>query len=298
MIHEIPAKTLVYKVKNSNFNWFGVDYNMNLYQGCCHGCIYCDSRSTCYGIDNFDVVRVKKDSSILLSKTLLTKKKKGVIGIGAMSDTYNPFEKDLEVTRTALKIIKDTGFGVCIDTKSPLIVRDIDLLQEITKKHSAIVKMTITCDDDALSKKIEPHVAVSSKRFDALKQLSEANIYCGILLMPLLPFINDTEENIIGIVEKAHQAGAKFIYPMFGLTMREGQREHLYKMLDQEFPGLSAKYNATYHNQYVCNSIHLRRLRAVFKQECKKYDILYSMPAIIKAYKKEEPKSEQLRLFM
>lgn len=295
MIKEMDANTLVYKVKNGS-HWFGIDYNMNLYKGCCHGCIYCDSRSDCYGIENFDQVRVKKDTTTLLSKTLLTKKKKGVIGIGAMSDTYNPFEEQLEVTRNALKVIRDTGFGVCIDTKSPLIVRDIDILKEISKKHSAIVKITITCSDDETSKKIEKHVAVSSKRFEAIKKLNDAGIFCGILMMPLLPYINDTENNILEMVHKAHKAGAKFIYPMFGLTMRKGQREHLYKMLDLDFPDISNNYRSMYHNNYVCNSIHSRRLSALFKQECRKYGILYSMKDIIKAYKKVEPKNEQLTL--
>lgn len=293
MIPEIEAKTLVYKAGGS-LNWFGIDYNCNLYRGCCHGCIYCDSRSDCYGIKDFDNVCVKKDALTILSKNLLSKRKKGVLGIGAMSDTYNPFEKKLEVTRNALKIIRDTGFGVCIDTKSPLIVRDIDLLKDINKKQSVIVKMTITCTDDLLSKKLERHVAVSSKRFEALKQLSDAGIFCGVLLMPILPYINDTEENVIGIVKKSYEAGAKFIYPMFGLTMRTGQREHLYKQLDEDFPGLSAKYQSMYHDNYICNSMHGRRLHALFKQECKKYGILYTMKDIIKAYKKKEEVIEQL----
>lgn len=295
MIPEIEVKNLVYKVQhNGGINWFGIDYNMNLYKGCCHGCIYCDSRSECYQIDNFDQVRVKKDTSTILSKNLLSKKKKGVVGIGAMSDTYNPFEEKLEVTRTALKMIRDTGFGVCIDTKSPLIVRDIDLLQEISNKHSAIVKVTITCNDDVMSKKLEKNVAVSSKRFEAVKQLNDAGIFCGILMMPLLPYINDTEENVIGIIEKAYRAGAKFIYPSFGLTMRNRQREHLYKHLDCDFPGLSDKYRSMYHENYNCRSMHANRLAAIFKQECKKYGILYKMPDIIKAYKKQEEVVEQL----
>lgn len=295
MIPEIEAKTLVYRAGGS-LNWFGIDYNCNLYRGCCHGCIYCDSRSECYRIDNFDEVCVKKDAISILSKNLLSKRKKGVLGIGAMSDTYNPFEKKLEVTRNALKIIRDTGFGVCIDTKSPLIVRDIDLLTEINKKQSVIIKMTITCNDDILSKKIEKNVAPSSKRFEALKQISDAGIFCGVLLMPILPYINDTEENVIGIVKKTYDAGAKFIYPMFGLTMRNRQREHLYYHFDQDFPNLSATYHSMYHDNYICNSIHSRRLQALFKQECKKYGILYTMKDIIRAYKKPEETIQQLTL--
>ena len=191
----MEAKTILSRVAHSE-EWFGIDYNMNLYKGCCHKCIYCDSRSNCYNIKDFDRVRSKKNVIELLNKELKSKRKKGVIGIGAMSDTYNPFEKKYEITKKALELISYYNFGVSIETKSNLIVRDIDIFKEIQKDADVILKFTITSADDNLSKIIEPNVCVSSERLKAMKQLSNNGLFVGTLLTPIIPFITDIEENI------------------------------------------------------------------------------------------------------
>ena len=183
----IEAKTILQRATHGE-EWFGIDYNMNLYKGCCHKCIYCDSRSNCYQVENFDRVRAKKDEIEILSQELKSKRKKGVIGIGAMSDTYNPFEKQYEITRKALELISYYQFGVSIETKSSLIVRDIDIFKEINRKADLILKFTITSADDKLSRKIEPKVCVSSERLKAMKQLSEQGLFVGTLLTPIIPF--------------------------------------------------------------------------------------------------------------
>ena len=225
---------------------------MNIYKGCCHGCIYCDSRSECYRIDNFDVVRAKKDALALINKELKSKKRTGVIGTGAMSDPYNPFEKEYSLTRGALELINIHGFGVSIATKSDLITRDIDILKKIKSHSPVLVKITITTCDDELCKKIEPNVGVASKRFSAIKELSDNGIFAGILLMPVLPFLEDNEDNISGIVNLAHENGAKFIYPAFGVTLRQNQRDWYYKKLDEKFPGIKQKYIQQFRNDYEC----------------------------------------------
>ncbi len=294
MIPTIEAKTLVQHVAGKRNEWFGLDYNINIYRGCNHGCIYCDSRSDFYNIPNFDQVTVKKDAFTMLSKELLSKRKKGVVGIGSMSDPYNSFEKQLKITRNALKIINDTGFGISLMTKSHLVVRDLDILQSINKTQSVIVCITITCADDLLSKKIEPNASLSSKRFECIKQLSDAGIFCGVLLMPILPYINDNSENIKRIVQLAAAAGAQFIYPMFGVTLRDTQRTYFYQMIEKLYPNISKKYKQTFHQQYACWSSNYKELGSVFVRECKIYDMLYTMPAIINAYKKKEPQIEQL----
>lgn len=294
MIPIIEAKTLVQHVASNRSEWFGLDYNMNIYRGCNHGCIYCDSRSDCYNIPNFDQVTVKKDALTMLSKELLSKRKKGVLGIGSMSDPYNPFEKQLEITREALIIIDATDFGISLITKSHLVVRDLDILENINKKQSVIINITITCAEDMLSKKIEPNAPPSSKRFDCIKQLSNAGIFCGVLVMPILPFINDTSDNIKRIVELSAAAGAKFVYPMFGVTLRDTQRTHFYNMADKLYPDISKKYKQTFHQQYTCWSSKYIELGNVFVRECKKHNMLYAMPDIIDAYKKQEAQVEQL----
>lgn len=275
-------------------SWFGMDFNMNLYKGCCHGCIYCDSRSQCYQVQDFDIVRGKTNELMILQQELKRRKRKGVIGIGAMSDTYNPFEREQQITRNALKLIAQYGYGVGIDTKSDLILRDIDLLKQITKQYPSIVKVTITCADDALSSILEPHVVSSSKRFKILQRMHEEGIYAGILLMPILPFINDTEDNIRAIVELAHQHHAAFIYAYegFGVTLRENQRDYFYYQLDQYFPGKREQYEKYYHNTYNCISPHARKLKKIFQQECERYGIRYRMQDIIKGYKSIIPNQQ------
>ena len=190
----IKAKSILQKVRYDNAQWFGIDYNMNLYKGCCHGCIYCDSRSDCYRIDKFDEVRVKFDALAILNRELRSRRNKGVVGIGAMSDAYNPFERELEITRGALQLIDQYGFGVSIDTKGALVTRDIDVLQRISQQHSAIVKLTVTTTDDALASIIEPGAPSPSRRLAALRELADANLFCGILFTPLLPHITDDRE--------------------------------------------------------------------------------------------------------
>lgn len=292
---EIPAKSIIQGGNfTGSFSWFGMDYNMNLYKGCSHGCLYCDSRSKCYQIDEFDCVRTKQNLLTTLELQLRSKRKKGVIGIGAMSDTYNPFEKEKEITRNALLLIEKYGFGVGIDTKSTLILRDLDVLKRIAKNSSCIVKITITTSDDSLAKIIEPFAPSSSQRFKALEALHNAGIYAGILLMPILPFINDSEENIKELVYQAHVHHAKFIFSAFGVTLRDNQRDYFYYCLDHYFPGKRDLYEKYYHNTYSCNSLQSKRLETVFKEECHKYGIVYSMKDIIKGYKKEPIRQESL----
>lgn len=290
----IPAKTIV--SRNQHPEWFGQDYNMNIYRGCNHGCIYCDSRSRCYQIENFQQVRAKENALTLIENELRSKTKKGVIGTGSMSDPYNPFEKEYRLTQGALERMARYGFGVAIATKSDLVVRDIDVLQSIQQYAPVLVKLTITTPHDEISRKIEPAVAPSSQRFEALAELSAAGIPCGILLMPLLPWITDGEEDLRPLLQKVKESGGSFAYPSLGLTMREGQREYFYSGLDKEYPGLRERYHARYGTQYQCNVPNAKRLWQVLQQECKRLDLLYRMKDIIEFYKKNH-ETQQLSLF-
>ncbi|MBO4601523.1 MAG: radical SAM protein [Bacilli bacterium] len=292
----IKTKTILTKVKYG-VSWYGVDYNMNLYRGCSHGCIYCDSRSNCYHIDNFDVPKGKEKALLILEKELSKKSDHGVIGIGSMSDTYNPLEKQYEQTKGALKLISKYNFGVSIDTKSDLILRDIDLLKEINSKNNVIIKFTITTPNDELSKIIEPNVCVSSKRFAAIKKLSDNGIYTGIMLNPILPFITDSEDDIKKIVKLAYESGAKFIHTFMGMTLRDNQRDYYYEKLDIYFKGIKDKYIKYYKSSYNCPVPNYKKLYKVFTDECDKYRILYNMKDIIKAYKKDIKDDEQISLF-
>lgn len=293
----VPAKTIVTKTKSSA-DWFGIDYNMNIYRGCCHGCIYCDSRSDCYGIDQFDKVRVKEDALRIIRDELRRKVKKGVVGTGAMSDPYNPFEQESELTRHALELIDAFGFGAAVATKSALLKRDMEVLLGIKEHSPVICKVTVTTTDNHLAKKIEPHVSLPSERLELIEALRNNGIFTGILMMPILPFLEDNEENIRSIVNAAHETGANFIYPSFGVTLRNNQREWFFDCIKEQFPeqNLVASYIRRYGNSYGCTSPHVKKLWAIFTKECERFGILYKMPDIIHSYKKNY-EITQLSLF-
>lgn len=287
----ITAKSIITPVNYSS-KWFGVDYNMNIYRGCNHGCIYCDSRRDIYHINDFNKIKAKKDALFIL-KNELKHKKPGVIATGAMSDAYNPLEKEYKLTRKALELIYKYHYGIFINTKSNLVIRDIDILKEI---ENSIVAMTITTPYDSLSKIIEPNVCVSSKRFEAIKTLSKNNIFCGVLLLPVLPFITDKTEDIKELVKLSYENGAKFIYTTnMSVTLAQNQREYYYEKLDELFPTLKEKYMKTYGNKYFCSTRN-SELYNIFRRECDKYGLLYKMKDIISAYKRNKS-DKQATLF-
>ena len=282
----IPAKTIVTATKSRE--WFGIDYNMNIYRGCCHGCIYCDSRSDCYRIDDFDRVRAKENALEIIRDDLRRKRVKGVVGTGAMSDPYNPFERKLGLTRHALELCDAFDFGIAVATKSALLERDTDILQSIAEHSPVLLKVTVTTADDGLAEKIEPHASRPGERLGMIKKLSAAGLYTGILLMPVLPFIEDNQENVGEIIRRAEDAGARFIYPAFGMTLRGNQREWYYQKLDQLFPGegLTETYRKKYGEYYECVSPRAGKLWEYFSKECKKRGIVYRMEDIISQYKR------------
>lgn len=283
----IPAKTIVTKTK-APARWFGIDYNMNIYKGCCHGCIYCDSRSDCYGVDDFDRVRAKENALQIIRDDLRRKTRSGVVGTGAMSDPYNPFEQELKLTRHALELCDAFGFGAAIATKSSLLTRDIDILQSIAEHSPVLLKITVTTARDDLAAKIEPGVSRPAGRFEMIEKLTEAGLYTGILLMPVLPFLEDNRENIGEIIRKAKEAGARFIYPAFGMTLRGNQRAWYFQKLDELFPGegLVEAYRKRYGDSYECTSPQARKLWQYFTEECQKRQIVYRMEDIISQYKR------------
>jgi len=288
----IRVKQLVYSVKGGQ-SWFGITHNLNIYRGCNQGCIYCDSRSSCYQIKNFDTIKVKQEADLMVDLELSAKRKKGILGLGGMSDPYNYHEKELKYTRNILKSACKYGFGATILTKSTLIERDIDILQSINSHSPLCVAMTITTVNDRLQGRIERNVPSSTLRFNTIKELTSKGIYAGVALMPILPFINDTVENIEGIVKTAHESGAKFIYASFGVTLRDNQRQHFFQKIG---PELTKKYTQTYGESYMCASLNHKVLRKKSETLCKKYGIVYKMTDIIKGMS-DSVKSEQVSLF-
>ena len=251
---------------------------MNLYRGCQHGCIYCDSRSKCYGMDHdFEDVEVKENAIELLEDALRRKRKPSMVGMGSMCDPYMPLEKTELLTRRALEVILKMGFGCTLLTKSSTLLRDLDLLREINRKAKCVVQMTLTSADDRIARTIEPNVSVTSERVEALTILRDNNIPTVVWLSPILPFINDTGENISSIVEMCRESGVKGIISFgMGLTLREGNREYFYKSLDESFPGLRARYEKLYGERYSVSSPNEKALMELFHSKCQKYGILHN----------------------
>jgi len=280
----VPAKNIVFRTKLPD-QWFGVNYNMNIYRGCSHGCIYCDSRSSCFKNPDFDTVKVKEDALRVIRDDLLRKAITGVIGTGAMSDPYNPLEKELKLTRNSLELINAFKFGISLTTKSAMVVRDVDILADIKAHSPAIVKFSITTADDQLCQQLEPNAPSTSERFEALRELAKRGIFCGVLIVPLLPFVTDTEENILEILRKAQAAGAKFVYSYMGMTLRTGSREHYLKHLESLQSGLKEKYEKRFGIRYKCLSPKAKKLWNVYITECKRLGLFYEMRSIIRHYK-------------
>lgn len=265
-IRFIEAKTILSKLRQAD-TWFGIMYNMNLYRGCQHGCIYCDTRSECYGVGDISRVSVKRNALELLADELKAKRNsKGTIGTGSMNDPYMPIEREMGLTRRALQVIADRKFPAHVITKGELVRRDTDVLQQISGVYAA-VSFTITTADESLGSKLEPHASPVGLRFDAMRHLAENGIYTGITMMPLLPFINDRVDQVKEILQKAKDNGASYVVPMFGMTLRKGSREYFYGMLDRHFPGMRQRYETTFGEQYECFSPAYRDLNKAFLEE-------------------------------
>ena len=296
MIKEIQAKTLLARVKGPD-DWFGLYYNMNLYRGCQHQCIYCDSRSECYQIEDFDHdVLIKANAVELLQRELAGKRVVGTIGTGSMNDPYMPLEAEVRLTRRALEVIAAAGFPVHVITKSDLVVRDSDLLEEISRKTYAAVTFTVTTAEDALSKRLEPGASVSSRRLAALQVLSQRGLLAGVALMPVLPFIEDTQENIRLILRLAQAAGAKYILPAFGMTLRDRQRRYYYAKLDLLFPGLRPRYEQAFGERYSAAARNARHLGQVCAEMCVELGMATKIPVFAPRSRRQEEKL-QLKLF-
>ncbi len=259
MAEKIKAKKILSTFKDDRI--FGIKYNMNLYRGCQHGCIYCDSRSSCYGLGDISEIRIKENAVELLAEELCRLKVKGTVGTGSMNDPYMPIEKDTLLTAKALDVIVHYRFPVHIITKSPLVLRDIEKIREIGKVYAA-VSVTVTTASEKLSSLIEPEAPSPEKRFESVRKLSENGIYTGILMTPVLPFLTDTDENLRDIIKMAREAGASYLLFYPAVTLRDVQREYFFNRLDKSFPGLKERYEKEFGISYCCHSLrsdHLYR---------------------------------------
>ena len=263
---------------------------MNLYRGCTHGCIYCDSRSRCYHMEHdFEDIEVKANAIELLERELRRKHSRCMLSTGSMTDPYIPLEEELGSVRRALALAHRYGFGFTLITKSARVLRDLELLKAINDDTKCVVQMTLTTCDEALCRKIEPHVSTTRERVEALKELRKAGIPTVVWLSPILPFINDTAENISSIVRMCNDAGVKGIICFgMGLTLREGNREYFYKSLDESFHGLRKRYEKAYGNRYVVSSPDERALMKLFHSTCSRYGMMHDNDEIF-SYLREFP---------
>lgn len=272
---------------------------MNIYRGCSHGCIYCDSRSKCYQFTHpFEDIEVKQNAPMLLEAALKSKRKKCMIGTGSMSDSYMHCETELELTRKCLEIIHRYGFGLAIQTKSDRILRDIDLLDDINKDSKCVVQMTLTTYDDELCSILEPNVCNTKRRLEVLKMMQGRGIPTIVWITPILPFINDTEENVRQTLEACAKVGVKGIIDFgMGLTLREGDREYFYAALDKHFPGMKKRYIETYGNAYDLPSPDSGKLTGILKEICMENNMMYKPDDCFRYMNEFPEKYKQMSLF-
>ncbi|ADY55701.1 Radical SAM domain protein [Syntrophobotulus glycolicus DSM 8271] len=274
---------------------------MNLYRGCTHGCIYCDSRSRCYQMDHdFEDVEIKRNAPELLEAALRRKRRRCMITTGSMCDPYLPLEKKEKLTRCCLELIDSYGFGFSVITKSHLVLRDLDLLKRINRKTKCVVQMTLTTVDEDLCRVLEPKVCTTAKRAEVLNILRDEGIPTVVWLSPILPFINDTEANLRGILNRCFEAKVKGVICFgMGVTLREGDREYFYKKLDEHFPGMKQRYIETFGNRYSCDSPNQTNLMKIFREQCQRQGVLHSPDAVFTYLNEFEDKQsgEQMTLF-
>ena len=272
---------------------------MNIYRGCTHGCIYCDARSNCYGMNHlFEDIEVKQNAPQLLECALKSKRKRCMIGTGSMSDPYMHCEEDLQLTRKCLEIIDKYGFGVTVHTKSARVLRDLDLLKSINKKSKAVVQMTLTTADEDLCRIIEPNVSTTAERFEVLKTLRDNGIPTVVWLCPILPFINDTKENLLTLLEMCIEADVKGIICFnMGVTLRKGDREYFYAALDKHFSGLKEKYHNKYGYSYDITSDNNKELMQLLMETCYKNGIMYNPQKCFEYLRQFPEEDSQLSLF-
>lgn len=287
-MHFVKAKSLLTK-------WNG----MNVYRGCLHGCVYCDSRSACYQFTHpFEDIEVKENAPELLEQILRSKKKKIMIGSGSMSDPYQPCERELMLTRRCLELIDRYEFGATVITKSDLVLRDLDLFESIHWKAKAVVQMTLTIADEELSKKLEPNVCNTKRRYEVLKEFQKRGIPAVVWMTPLLPWLTDTRENMEAILDYCIDAGVKGIICFdAGMTLREGDREYYYRALDRHFPGLSDRYRKKYGSDYNVASEQNAELMRLFHSTCERHGIMHQVDECFRYTAELPEKYAQLSLF-
>jgi len=285
-MHQVQAKTIL---SSSN--------GMNIYRGCTHGCIYCDSRSACYRMEHdFEDVEVKSNALELLDAALRRKRTKGMIGCGSMTDPYIPLESELGYVRGAMEIALKHGFGFTLITKSDLVLRDLDILEELNSRTKCVVQMTLTTYDEGLCRKVEPNVCTTKRRAEVLRTLRDKGIPTIVWLCPILPFINDTEENIRGILQCCADAGVKGIVCFgMGLTLRGGSREHFYSCLDDVFPGMTERYRRSYGDRYVLSSPRNRELMALFHSFCEEHGMMHDNDEIFRYLSTLDEKKKKIQ---
>ena len=290
-MHFVDAKTIL-----TGKNGF---YGMNIYRGCSHECIYCDSRSLCYRFTHpFEDIEVKRNAPELLESALRSKRKRCMIGTGAMSDPYMHCEEELRLTRRCLEIILKYGFGAAVQTKSDRILQDIDLLSEINRSAKCVVQMTLTTYDDDLCRILEPNVCNTKRRIEVLERMQEKGIPTVVWLTPILPFINDTKDNVTAILNECVRTGVKGIMDFgMGLTLREGDREYYYSALDRHFPGMKEQYIKRYGNAYELPSPNAKELTGIFRRICKDNGILSTSDDCFRFMRELPDKYTQMSIF-
>lgn len=246
-VRDVASKSVINRVQGMPFNW-----SINPYRGCRHACVYCYARPTheylgMNGADEFqEVIFAKTNAPQVVRGELSRLSWRGdTVVIGTATDPYQQAESKYRITRGILEAFRDFRNPVSITTKSPMVLRDLDLLSELAQSAEVTVHFTVTTLDETLWRKIEPTTSKPKKRLDAIRTLREHGVRAGVFLSPILPGLTDDLAHLEAVVVGAADAGADFVFSQT-LRLGPGISEYYLPFLEREFPELVDRYQALY----------------------------------------------------
>lgn len=288
---EIQAKTLLNKYKYRD-NWFWCRYGINPYRGCAFACNYCDAITEKYLVhEDFEdfsrIIYVKANAPEVLKKEI-KKVERDVVALSGVTDAYQPAERKYEITRRILEILADNNFPVHIITKSDLVLRDIDILSEISKNSWCTVSFTITTFNGRLLRLLEPFAPSPERRLKAVEKLNENGVQAGVDFTPIIPYILDSKENMREVIERAAIAKARYILPGAGMTLRSNQKTRFLELLKKNFPELIEKYKELYGTSQEPRKGYVVEMNREAFRFCQGLGIpIYILPPVFKVERKK-----------
>ena len=276
---ERDFKTIINKLKYID-SWFWCRYTINPYSGCEHACVYCDARSEKYYLhpDLDNVVYVKTNVKQMLDKRLKNARTllPDVVGLGGVCDAYQPAEAEYKNARNILEVLYKYKYPVFMVTKSTMVMRDLDLYSKMAEEYYSTITFTITSFDEEIVNFLEPHASPSKERIEALKDIKEKHpkIQTGVCFMPIVPYFEDSDENLEDVISQTKKANCDFILFAPGMSLRDSQAQFfIRKLKDSKYSNLLKKMLDLYKGEMHPNSDYVSKIHNKLVALCKQYEL-------------------------